>query len=293
MKEGQRPCRRCTAGESTTAFDGTDRGTCRAWLTFQDEQGAGSEAVGGGRSPVSKDAGPEPDHFLNIGGILVNAAFLLVTSVMLVGQPAADKKPAPAPVPVASSCGQDCGCDAFGHKLRDRLKGMFSRDCCDTCKPTACTTHHVHTPIFKSSCDDCAPKRWTWTPKCHEPKACAPTCAPACAAPKCAAPTCSDPCERGILAKLRDRLHRDKCCDSGCSTTTVAPAPPVKSEKVGEPAKKLPVDPPKKKAATEEVRVEPQPAPFAAPASPAVPSVEIVPVPAPAPRIDGDRRDPF
>ena len=48
-----------------------------------------------------------------------------------------------------------------------------------------------------------------------------------------------------------------------------------------------------KKGKTEEVRIESQPVPFTVPVSPTVPSVEIVPVPAPAPRIGGDRRDPF
>src|SRR5450755_3040752 len=86
--------------------------------------------------------------FTHNGGILVNAAFLLVTSAMLVGQPGGgDKKPAPpppavAPAPVVSTgcgaggcggCQDACGCDSFGHKLRDRLRGLFNRNSCDTC----------------------------------------------------------------------------------------------------------------------------------------------------------------
>ena len=229
----------------------------------------------------------------------MNVAFLLVTSALLVGQ--AENKPAPLPPPasVASSCCQDsCGCETFGHKLRDRLRGAFSRDCCDTCKPTTCQTHHVHTPIFKSSCDACA------TPACHAPKA-------ACHTPAPCANDCG--CERvGFLAKLRERFSRgDKCCDSGCSTgscgasgcsagvTTVMPAPKM-GEKIEPAPKKMP-DAPKKGTTDkkpQEVRFEIQPAPNAISVTPTVPTVEIVPAPvpsspAPAPRVEGDRRDPF
>ena len=237
----------------------------------------------------------------------MNAAFLLVTSAMLVGQGggAGDKKPAPAPA--ASSCGSSCDCDS-GHRLRDRLRGFFNRDCNDSCAPAACAPAachtHSHAPLFRSRCEDaCKPKCWTWERPCREPKACAPACAPACPAPKacghachshkaCAPATC-DSCERSILTRLRERLQRDRCCDSGCGTTTAAP---VKgAEKVDVPAKKLPVDPGKGKKPAEEVRIETQPVPFAVPVSPSVPSVEIVPVPAPAPapRVEDVRRDPF
>jgi hypothetical protein len=221
----------------------------------------------------------------------VNAAFLLVTSAMLVGQAGGaggDKKPPPPPPAVASSCGHDCDCDGFGHRLRDRLKGMFSRDCCDACQPTTCPTHHVHAPTYKSCCeksccdDGCKAKFWNRQPKCREH-----TCH---AQNAC---TCDDGCERGILSRLRDRFHRgDRCCDSGCSTVA-----PVKSgEKIDATPKKMPVDPDKgKDKKPQEVRSEKQPIPFAVPANPAVPSVEVtpMPVPAPAPRVEGGRRDPF
>jgi hypothetical protein len=235
----------------------------------------------------------------------VNAAFLLVTSAMLVGQ-AGDKKPVtppPAMAPVASSCGSSCECEGFGHRFRDRLRGFFNRDTCDSCQP-ACHTH-THTPLFRSSCESaCRPKIWTWERPCHE--ACAPAChthTHACAS------GCSDPCERSLLARLRERLQRDRCCDSGCASggcasggcagTTVGTSPvPVMKEKVDPPAKKLPVEGPKekekaKKVVGEEVRVEPAPVPFAVPVSPTAPSVEIIPVPTPAPRVEGARRDPF
>ena len=211
----------------------------------------------------------------------MNAAFLLVTSALMVGQPAADKKPAPAPAPAAAakSCGHDCDCNRFGSKLRDRLSGLFSRDCNDSCKPAACHTHaHARTPLFRSGCEDaCKPKLWNWTPKCREPKACPPkACAPA---------KCDDPCARpNFLAKLRDRFQRGGCCDAGCSST-----PAKKTEKIDTAPKPLPN--PKEKGKPEEVRIESQPVPFVVPVSPIIPSVEITP--APAPRVEGDRRDPF
>jgi len=209
------------------------------------------------------------------GGLLVNAAFLLVTSALVVGQAgggAADKKPDPKPAAAASSCGHDCGC--FGHRLRDRLSSVFSRQCNDACKTTACPSHHVHTPIFRSSCDNsCGRTRlFNWQPLCREHKACAPA--------KC------DPCERpSLLSRLRERFQRDRCC-----TSTASPA--KATEKVDQP-KKLPKD---KEKGKEEVRIETNSAPVAPAAievNPQVPAVDITPVPAPAPRVTGERRDPF
>jgi hypothetical protein len=215
----------------------------------------------------------------------VNAAFLLVTSAMLVGQAgggAGDKKSEPLPgapkVVAASSCGPDCGCDGFGHRLRDKLRGAFSRDC-DSCKPTACCHEkHARTPLFSCRCEEaCKPKLWKWEPTCREHK------------PHCASTKCSDACDSGcFLDRLRGAFKRDRCCDS-CG------AAPVKSgEKIDAP-KQLPKGGDKKR---QEVRIEEQPAPLTPNAIPSVPSVEIVPVPvpaptAPAPRVDGDRRDPF
>ena len=219
----------------------------------------------------------------------MNAAFLLVTSAMLVGQvgdAGGDKKPPPSPPAAASSCGHDCDCDGFGHRLRDRLRGMFSRDCCDACQPTTCPTHHVHTPSYKSCCDDaCKPRFWNRQPQCREHNCHAQQA--------CAHATCEDSCERGVLSRLRERFHRgDRCCDSGCSTVA-----PVKSgEKIETTPKKMPADPGKDKdKRPQEVRTETQPVPFAVPRSPAVPSVEVTPMPAPAPapRVEGGRRDPF
>jgi hypothetical protein len=243
--------------------------------------------------------------FTHNGGILVNAAFLLVTSAMLVGQAGGgDKKPAPpaavAPAPVVSTgcgagcggCQDACGCDSFGHKLRDRLRGLFNRnscDTCDTCKPA----HTCHSHKSCDSCDSC-PKAWTWQRRCHEP-ACN-TCAPA---PK-ACDTCSSSCGCGshaFLDRLREGFRRNKCCDScntcgsACGTGPVA-APPAKVEPIA-PPKKMP-DPkvPDKKPA--QVRIDTPPAQI--PAIPTAPTVEVTPAPAavvPVPRVEGDRRDPF
>lgn len=188
----------------------------------------------------------------------MNAAFLLVTSALLVGQ-AGDKKPVPPPPAVsapvvAPSCGPTCG-DCGGcettHKLRDRLRGMFSKcDSCDACKPT-----------------------------CHEHKhACAPV------------KTC-DACERpSFLSKLKERFHRkDACCDGGCTTCGAAPvAPPIKGEPVPPPGKKMP-EAPKGKAV--DIRIENAPAPNTISVAPAAPVVEVPTVP--VPRVEGERRDPF
>lgn len=192
----------------------------------------------------------------------MNAAFLLVTSALIVGQAGDKKAPAPAaPAPAATSscgptCGSDCGCEGFGHRLRDRFGGLFNRcDSCDTCKPA-----HVH----------------------HE------RCAPACAPAKC--DTC-DSCGRtGFLAKLRDRFGRHDC-GCGCETSSCCgSAPAAAPEKINTPVpKKMPEAPKAGKA--QEVRIENLPAPNAISVAPAAPVVEVPAIP--TPRADGDRRDPF
>lgn len=220
----------------------------------------------------------------------MNAAFLLVTGAMLVGQ-GGDKKPAPAPAPAvvtSSCCNTDpCGCESWGHRLRNKMGGLFHRDNCDSCQPATCNSGHG---LFNRGCDTgcnnnncCQPK--FWKAPCHDNKACAPTCAP----------TCNDSCgghSFNLLSKLRDRFHRNDCCDGGCAST-VAPAP-VKGEKIEPPAKKLPVKPPEPKKPAEEVRIDPAPiAPGTISPLPTPPAVEITPVPVPVPRVEGDRRDPF
>lgn len=206
----------------------------------------------------------------------MNAAFLLVTSAMVVGQAGGDKKveavqpPAKvAPAPVVSGCGHDpCGCDGFGHRLRDRLRGLFNRDCCDSCQPSCAP---ARAPIFQG----------------HAHNHCAPA-------------TCNDPCGRtgfNILERLRGGFHRhDSCCDGGCSS----PAAPAKTEKIADPPKKMPDPKAAPKAGDkkpQEVRIDTPVTPIVPNAIPTVPTVEVtplpIPAPTPAPRIEGDRRDPF
>jgi hypothetical protein len=241
----------------------------------------------------------------------VNAAFLLVTSAMLVGQGGDKKVPpppppivAPAPAAVASGCcSQDpCGCEGFGHRLRDRMRGLFNRDNCDSCQPTVTHTHHAR---VSNNCDSCQPRIFNWQPRGHTHNACAPA-------------TCNDSCGNGhggLFERLRHNFRRsDSCCDGGCGSVTGAVVPPPDG-KVSEPInppKKMPVDPKVDPKTTPKVvdpkvtppKVEPKktgsvsigtPIDAANPGiisvAPAIPSVEITPIP--NPRIEGERRDPF
>jgi hypothetical protein len=171
--------------------------------------------------------GPGPESNPN-GGILVNAAFLLVTTAWLTGAdpvpvqaaPAAKAAPAmaaPAPAMVAAPAGGDCGscetacCESFGHRFR----GLFTR-------------HHGC-----GSCDTCAPAP---KPCCAPP----PAPKPCCAAP---APTCCDSCGH----RLRGLFQRRSCCETvaacgGCDAAPMAaPAPrPEAIPAPGTPAKKMP-----------------------------------------------------
>ena len=130
-----------------------------------------------GAFPCIKEAdlGPTSTHY---GGILVNAAFLLVTSACLMGQ-TTEIRNAPTP-PVTSapivasnagtnygnyggSCDSGCGCEQYRQKLCDRLKGMFKKGCNDGCQPTTCHTPRQTT----SSCDSCQPKIHAWKHRVH------------------------------------------------------------------------------------------------------------------------------
>ena len=124
--------------------------------------------------------------------------------------------------------------------------------------------------------------------------------------------TCSDPCDKGglnILGRLRGIFQKgDRGCHGGCNTacvgnacgsTVVAPVVPG-GEKIDITPKKMPdikkapekIAPPK----AQEVRVEPAIPPIVTPPG-TIPSVQVSPTievtPAPAPRVEGDRRDPF
>jgi len=191
------------------------------------------------------------------------------------------------------------------------MHGLFQRDCRDNCQVTTCcqTPAKVHTPIFHSNqCNDpCKPKLWNWQPICRTHNTCAP------------ANTCSDPCNQGglnLLVRLRGLFQRgdrhchggcDNGCTTGCTGNGCAPAAaPVKTEKIDTAPKKMPAAPTKEPAVPKQSVENSQPAfppivtpPTAAPTIPVSPSVEITPVPSnpivptPAPRVDGERRDPF
>lgn len=219
----------------------------------------------------------------------MNAAFLLVSTALMVGQPAAEKKPAPPPATpavAAASCGNDCDCHGFGHRLRGKFRGLFNRgDCCEpcpapaaACPKTTCHTHCDRQPWFRSRCEEaCKPRFWNWEPRCREHH-CHKTCAPA--------PTCHDPCERaGFLSRLRDRFQRGGCCDSGCAS-----APAKAPEKIDAPKKMPDV---KKTGTTEEVRIQTPATPNVIRVTPVAPTVDFAPAPVPAPRVQSERRDPF
>lgn len=228
----------------------------------------------------------------------MNAAFLLVTGAMLVGQ-AGEKKvtpppaqPTPAPAATSSACcnSDPCGCEGFGHRLRHQLGGLFHRNNCNSCQPTTCqpTTTcdsggHHRGGFFNRGCDDCGRGKLFSGGHHNNNNNCAPTC--------------TDSCGHGgfnLLSNLRHRFSRNDCgCDGGCSSTT-APPPAKAGEKIDAP-KKMPEPPMPKKTSTE-VRFESTPTPIAAPATiqplPTPPAVEVTPV-VPVPRVEGDRRDPF
>ena len=226
---------------------------------------------------------------------LVNAAFLLVTSALLVGQPGAGEKvPGPGggdkkgPPPVVvtqpsaggACCGNSdpCGCEGYGQRLRHRLRGLFNRNngCCNS-QPSCCNT-------VQSSC--CNNNNGFFAQRSH----CCHHSAPA--------SSCCDSCDRGgfnLLGKLRERFHRhDSCCDGGCNTGCCgsggAVAPGKGGEKIDAP-KQMPN--PGKDKKPGEVRIENHQTftPNVIQVTPTVPNVEVTPVP--APRGEGTPRDPF
>jgi hypothetical protein len=215
----------------------------------------------------------------------VNAAFLLVTTAWMTGQPAAapvHAGPGPAVQACGSSCCQDSCNEGFCQRLKDRLRGAFQRDnCCDTC-----------------AAPKCAP-----APRCERAPACKPaccttTCSTSCGRerlwhrrdrgccdtkPACPTQTCCDNgCNEGLLSRLRGLCQRRNnycdCCSNGGAVTVPA------GERI--PAgKKMPsAEPPASKT---EVRIiTPAPAPTAAPALDATPAI--------VPGIDAlDNRNPF
>lgn len=119
----------------------------------------------------------------------MNAAYLLMTSAMMLGQAQVIQVNHKV-VASSSSCGPTCStcnvdpcCESLGDKLRGKLRGLFQRDC-------GCAVQ---------SCDPCPPKLWKWD--------------------HCSTQAC-DPCAKpGLLSRLRGMFHRqDACCDGGTST---------------------------------------------------------------------------
>jgi len=204
----------------------------------------------------------------------VNAAFLLVSaSLMTANPPASTDACGPRCGPSCSSgCVDPCGCEGFGHRLRDRLKDLFHRDCCgaDACASTTC-----HTPACKPSCETRSCRTWHWDRSC-----CNTGCASSC-----------DPCNQGgcnLLSKLHGLFHRDSCCGGfGCHGDACAPATTT-TPPATDPGKKMPKSDSKAK---QEVRIITPPAEIA----PAV--ANPIPVNAPAivppPPVIDDVRSPF
>jgi len=250
----------------------------------------------------------------------VNAAFLLVTSAMLVGQAGGAPKvvtPAPAsPAPVVASgcgaggCGYSCDsscCDSFGHRLRTRFGGLFHRcTSCNTCDTCSTPTPVYHAPRIHTGCNTCnsceTPRAWTWQRRCHDHSN---TGCNTCNTSSCG---CGS---EGYFDRLRGHFRRNDCntcntcnsCGSNGTVTggTVTTAPPVKGEKIDTAPKKMPVEAPKTPApekipvpekkvptpAPGKVMIDNVPAPIAPsaiPAIPVTPRVEVVaPAPTPAP----------
>jgi hypothetical protein len=250
------------------------------------------------------------------GGILVNAAFLLVTSAWFTCQtpttpPATAPAGAPAPVigtgPAITSsslgcggggCGatgyDGCGCDSgCGSSWGGKLRGLFHRNSCNTCDTcntcnTGCFGGGGGCGLFSrfggghNSCNTCN--------------------------------TCDTGCGSSWGGRLKGLFHRNSCCDTGCGCDgcgsgyggfgggvyggsaagmpTPAPGTTVPGgEALPNAPKKLPTTPVVPKIENKgQVRINNTPATTGAPFAPATPSVEVVP-PA-VPSLEAERRDP-
>ncbi|MBI3411431.1 MAG: hypothetical protein HY040_24145 [Planctomycetes bacterium] len=158
----------------------------------------------------------------------MNAAFLLVTTAWLAGD-------VPAGSGCCNTCDSCCG-DSWGHRLRDRLRGMFNRgDCCG------------------STCDSCcgSTSRWHGWSSGH-------SCGHGCGhSNSCCTPSCDPCCGSGgnLLGRLRGMFNRHghgDCCDSCCGGTSVAPKA---GEVIPTPPKKMP-SPSGKEPPAKEIRIE-------------------------------------
>ncbi|MCI0376981.1 MAG: hypothetical protein L0215_05210 [Gemmataceae bacterium] len=185
----------------------------------------------------------------------MNAAYLLLTAGLWTGQ--AGHCPPPAPVCPSNHCGP-----SFCERLREKLCGLFQRDCCDPCA---------------------APQ----VVACPAPR-CEPRCQPACRercrlklVRECVSDTsCHGP---SLLERLRGLFHRD-CCDDACHGVVVTPK---SGEHLSTPPKKMPTSltPPR----TQEIRIDTPPT-----LAPISPAVQRPAAPAITPGVFGDNlRNPF
>ena len=173
----------------------------------------------------------------------MNAAFLLMTTTWFsAGQVPATPVPAtPAPAaPVVAACGggcgigcsDPCGCDSFGQRLREHLRGLLARrECCapvvaqPVCpKVISCIQPRCDRPV----------REWHWPVlfnrdcRVPAPAACAPVRAPVCNTCN-TCNTCSDPCGPSILERIRAHFRHNDC--NVCGNATVVPP----TEKINQP----------------------------------------------------------
>lgn|GEM_PF-5591010 len=213
----------------------------------------------------------------------MNAAILLVSSAWMVGQ----TPEVIIPVNHASSCGSSCGTSCCDSRptLRDRIRGLFQRDCCNT----ACAQPRCH----EVRCHE---------PRCHEPRChsfqwpqlnlgnrCHSSCDPC--GHRAHHASCDSCGHSDLLDRIRGMFQRDCGCNAGCHTRCCTSGSSPAAEPLKEQPKKMPSksNEPKK---GEEARVITSPAQAPLPAIQNAPA--LAPAPAIAPRIiENDTRNPF
>jgi hypothetical protein len=202
------------------------------------------------------------------GGILVNAAILLVSSAWMAGQTPDVIIPVQHAQPAA--CGNNC-CNDSCHqgicaKLRERCRGLFQRDHCDSCSQPRCQTfHHCE----RQHCERQHCERPHHERCCQSHNAC-------------------DSCgHTSLLERIRNAFHRDRCCDNGCCNSTSGSAPGA--EPLKDQPKKMPT---KEKTKAEEARVITTPGQAPLPAIENAPAIQSAPALAPR-TLENDNRNPF
>src|SRR5262245_46732559 len=268
---------------------------------------------GVGTSPATAAAALSPVY----GGILVNAALLMLASAWTTGQPApAGPAPAAAPAPIVTGSCNSCGdcCDNHRGCWRERFHQWCHRnDCCQqscqqTCHAPSCrpTCHQTCQPACRPVCCQ-QPACRPCPPPCPPVTCCKPVCQQTCCQPTCnnhcrqrchttcrscnhgcnsCNSGCNDSCGGGgcgFFGRLRGLFHRQNCCDD-CNTCGHGGGGTIIVPKAGEP-----IPAPKKMPGGEkEVRIITPPT-GAIPA--AAPSLEVAP--SIIPPADADNRNPF